>query len=151
MNYCPVFTRIGGHAYGTVYPGPIGQIISPHMLGIKDTQDLPAASSLCGACEEVCPVNIPIPAILQRLREQGNTKEGGSMRGAGSARKSSEAAIWRIWGWFCRHPKAYCVMIMLAARLRFFAPLIKTKWNICRTGLKPASRTLTELLNKKAK
>jgi L-lactate dehydrogenase complex protein LldF len=56
MNHCPVYTRIGGHAYGTTYPGPIGEIISPHLLGLAATHVLPTASSLCGACGEVCPV-----------------------------------------------------------------------------------------------
>ncbi|MDP1647120.1 MAG: LutB/LldF family L-lactate oxidation iron-sulfur protein, partial [Rubrivivax sp.] len=56
MNHCPVYSRIGGLAYGTTYPGPIGAIISPHLLGLEATKDLPTASSLCGACSEVCPV-----------------------------------------------------------------------------------------------
>src|SRR5690606_8091900 len=88
MNHCPVYTRIGGHAYGTIYPGPIGKIISPHLLGLESTSDLPTASSLCGACEEVCPVNIPIPMLLQRLRKQSNLSDPqqGSMKGAGAAR-----------------------------------------------------------------
>ncbi len=70
MNHCPVYTRIGGHAYGTVYPGPIGKIVTPHMLGLDATRDLPTASSMCGACGEVCPVKIPIPSLLRRLREE---------------------------------------------------------------------------------
>lgn len=61
MNHCPVYTRIGGQAYGTVYPGPIGKILSPHLVGLDNTPDYPSASSLCGACGEVCPVKIPIP------------------------------------------------------------------------------------------
>ena len=68
MNHCPVYTRIGGHAYGTIYPGPIGKIISPHLLGLESTSDLVTASSLCGACGEVCPVKIDIPTILIHLR-----------------------------------------------------------------------------------
>jgi L-lactate dehydrogenase complex protein LldF len=61
MNHCPVYTRIGGHAYGTTYPGPIGKIISPHLLGLEATANMASASSMCGACGEVCPVKIPIP------------------------------------------------------------------------------------------
>ncbi len=72
MNHCPVYTRIGGHAYGTTYPGPIGKIISPHLLGLEATADLATASSLCGACGEVCPVRIPIPQLLVRLRTEAN-------------------------------------------------------------------------------
>lgn len=70
MNHCPVYTRVGGHAYGEVYPGPIGKIITPHMVGLAKVPDHPSASSLCGACGEVCPVKIPIPALLRRLRKR---------------------------------------------------------------------------------
>jgi L-lactate dehydrogenase complex protein LldF len=63
MNHCPVYARIGGHAYGTTYPGPIGAIISPHMLGLEATYPLAFASTLCGACSEVCPVKIPSPTF----------------------------------------------------------------------------------------
>ena len=63
MNHCPVYTRIGGHAYGTTYPGPIGKIISPHLLGLEATANMASASSMCGACGEVCPVKIPIPEM----------------------------------------------------------------------------------------
>ncbi|MGN6905933.1 LUD domain-containing protein, partial [Neisseria sp. P0015.S006] len=68
MNHCPVYTRIGGAAYGTTYPGPIGEIISPHLLGLDATRDLPTACTMCGACVEVCPVRIPITEQMQRLR-----------------------------------------------------------------------------------
>ncbi len=68
MNHCPVYTRIGGHAYNTVYPGPIGKILTPQIKGIENAGYLANASSLCGACDEVCPVQIPITEILLRLR-----------------------------------------------------------------------------------
>lgn len=68
LNVCPVYERVGGHAYGSVYPGPIGAILSPLLTGIEDNASLPYASSLCGACEDVCPVKIPIPEILVHLR-----------------------------------------------------------------------------------
>jgi L-lactate dehydrogenase complex protein LldF len=70
MNVCPVYERTGGHAYGSVYPGPIGAVLTPQLTGIKDNPTLPYASSLCGACFDVCPVRIDIPAILVRLRAQ---------------------------------------------------------------------------------
>jgi L-lactate dehydrogenase complex protein LldF len=70
MNVCPVYERTGGHAYGSVYPGPIGAVLSPQLTGIKDNPTLPYASSLCGACFDVCPVRIDIPSILVRLRAQ---------------------------------------------------------------------------------
>ena len=61
LNVCPVYERTGGHAYGSVYPGPIGAILSPQLTGIEDNASLPYASSLCGACYDVCPVKIDIP------------------------------------------------------------------------------------------
>ena len=68
LNICPVYRKVGGHAYGWVYPGPIGAVVSPIMVGLKEAADLPNASSLCGACREVCPVKINIPHMLLNLR-----------------------------------------------------------------------------------
>lgn len=68
LNVCPVYERTGGHAYGSVYPGPIGAILSPQLTGIKENPTLPYASSLCGACYDVCPVKINIPEVLVHLR-----------------------------------------------------------------------------------
>ena len=68
LNVCPVYSRVGGHAYGSVYPGPIGAILTPQLLGIENASSLPFASSLCGACYEVCPVKIDIPKVLLHLR-----------------------------------------------------------------------------------
>jgi len=70
LNVCPVYSRTGGHAYGSVYPGPIGAILTPQLVGVEKAASLPFASSLCGACYEVCPVKIDIPAVLLHLREQ---------------------------------------------------------------------------------
>jgi len=68
LNVCPVYERVGGHAYGSVYPGPIGAVLSPQLTGIEQNATLPYASSLCGACYDVCPVKIDIPSILVHLR-----------------------------------------------------------------------------------
>ena len=68
LNICPVYSRTGGHAYGSVYPGPIGAILTPQLLGVKHAKTLPYASTLCGACYEVCPVMINIPEVLLHLR-----------------------------------------------------------------------------------
>jgi L-lactate dehydrogenase complex protein LldF len=70
LNVCPVYTRTGGHAYGSVYPGPIGAILTPQLRGVQHAKSLPYASSLCGACYEVCPVKIDIPSVLLHLRAQ---------------------------------------------------------------------------------
>jgi L-lactate dehydrogenase complex protein LldF len=70
LNVCPVYVRTGGHAYGSVYPGPIGAILTPQLRGVDNAKSLPYASSLCGACYEVCPVKIDIPAVLLHLRAE---------------------------------------------------------------------------------
>jgi L-lactate dehydrogenase complex protein LldF len=70
LNACPVYRKVGGHAYGWVYPGPIGAIVSPMLTGLSDGKDLPYASSLCGACKEACPVKINIPRMLLYMRHQ---------------------------------------------------------------------------------
>jgi L-lactate dehydrogenase complex protein LldF len=70
LNSCPVYQKIGGHAYGSVYSGPIGAVLTPSLYGIEAWSDLPHASSLCGACREVCPVRIDIPRLLLKLRDK---------------------------------------------------------------------------------
>ena len=82
LNVCPVYTRTGGHAYGSVYPGPIGAILTPQLRGVENAKSLPYASSLCGACYEVCPVKIDIPNVLLHLRAQSekNAVERAAMR-----------------------------------------------------------------------
>ena len=70
LNICPVYQKVGGHAYGWVYPGPIGAIISPMLVGLKEAKDLPYASTLCGACRDACPVKINIPKLLLNLRQK---------------------------------------------------------------------------------
>src|ERR1035438_5210838 len=68
LNVCPGYERVGGHAYGSVYPGPIGAVLSPQLTGVEENASLPYASSLCGACYDVCPVKIDIPSVLVHLR-----------------------------------------------------------------------------------
>ena len=84
LNICPVYQRVGGHAYGWVYPGPIGAVVSPMLTGLKESKMLPQASSLCGACREACPVKINIPRMLLELRhrtaESDDPKERASTR-----------------------------------------------------------------------
>ena len=70
LNTCPVYQKVGGHAYGWVYPGPIGAIVTPALTGLKQAKDLPHASSLCGACRDACPVKINIPRMLLYLRHK---------------------------------------------------------------------------------
>ena len=84
LNACPVYQQIGGHAYGSVYPGPIGSVITPQLIGIDKAAQLPYASSLCGACREVCPVKIDIPRLLLHLR--GEISARGQKKGSGKER-----------------------------------------------------------------
>jgi L-lactate dehydrogenase complex protein LldF len=70
LNVCPVYRHIGGHAYGGVYPGPMGAVVSPGLMGLDEWSELPHASSLCGACRDVCPVRIDLPHLLLTLRAQ---------------------------------------------------------------------------------
>ena len=88
LNVCPVFRTVGGHAYGTVYSGPVGSIVTPGLHGMDPWWDLPYASTLCGACEEVCPVGIKIPSMLLNLREIAAAED-------------------RLPGWLNRGMKAY--------------------------------------------
>ena len=86
LNVCPVYSRTGGHAYGSVYPGPIGAILTPQLQGIENAPTLPFASSLCGACYEVCPVKIDIPSILLHLRGKAVEAKGATLERAAMRR-----------------------------------------------------------------
>jgi L-lactate dehydrogenase complex protein LldF len=96
LNVCPVYSRTGGHAYGSVYPGPIGAILTPQLIGIENAPSLPYASSLCGACYEVCPVKIDIPTVLLHLRAKaveaaGDARERRLMQAVARAFRSERA------------------------------------------------------------
>ncbi len=153
MNHCPVYTRIGGHAYGTTYPGPIGKIISPHLLGLDATADLPTASSLCGACGEVCPVRIPIPQLLIRLRTEANRDPDEAvkhpLRGQGARYSRGEQLIWRFWRGAFAHPRLYKLFRWAATRLRAFTPSRQMGWTDHREPLRPAARSLADLLRER--
>ena len=70
MNHCPVYQNVGGHAYGWVYPGPMGSVLTPVYVGIENAGDLPNAATFCGECAVVCPVKIPLPDLMRKLREK---------------------------------------------------------------------------------
>jgi len=148
MNHCPVYARIGGHAYGTTYPGPIGKIISPHLLGLEATAGLTTASSLCGACGEVCPVKIPIPELLIRLREESFSEPQANpvMRGQGAGHSPLISAIWRAWATVYASPALYRGASWLGSRLRWLVPRRQGGWTRVRTPLQPAPKRLRDLL-----
>nr|MBA3524901.1 iron-sulfur cluster-binding protein [Geodermatophilaceae bacterium] len=103
LNVCPVYQRTGGHAYGSVYPGPIGAVLSPQLTGVADNPTLPFASTLCGACYDVCPVAIDIPTMLVHLRAEVVTAKGTSPEGV------AMAAVARL----MRHPRLYTAALRL--------------------------------------
>ena len=149
MNHCPVYARIGGHAYGTTYPGPIGAIISPHMLGLEATYPLAFASTLCGACSEVCPVKIPITDILVRLRSEAQAKpdtEEATLRGSGAARSAAVATVWSMWSQVYSKSGLYKLASWFMSRGRALSPSEQGAWTRSRTPLVPAPKRLRDLM-----
>jgi L-lactate dehydrogenase complex protein LldF len=98
LNHCPVYNSIGGHAYGWVYPGPMGAVLTPGLMGLDEAADLPQASTLCGKCEEVCPVRIPLPSLLRRWRNQVYERD-----------LSEWQTKWglKYWAMFAKRPQLY--------------------------------------------
>lgn len=152
MNHCPVYTRVGGHTYGTTYPGPIGKILMPHLIGLDEGRHLPTASSLCGACGEVCPVKIPIPDLLVRLRQEsveGDKLNPAKVQGHGAKRSTLEALIWKGWSWMHARPGVYRLATVIAARLRKLQPTKLGGWTRYRTAPKLAAKTLHECVKER--
>lgn len=106
MNHCPVYNAIGGHAYGSVYPGPIGSVLTPALLGISETAHLPSASTFCGSCEAVCPVKIPLVTLMRTWRER-----------AWSDRLTSRTGrlVHALWGYAATRPRLYHLLARFAA------------------------------------
>jgi L-lactate dehydrogenase complex protein LldF len=107
MNHCPVYGAIGGHAYGWVYPGPMGSVLTPLMVGIERTTHLPNACTLNGRCEQVCPMGIPLPKLLRNLRKQEHD-EG----------LTPQMTRWSLalWAFFSRRPKLYALAARMGAK-----------------------------------
>ena len=118
LNVCPVYRQIGGHAYGSVYPGPIGSVITPMLGDMQEARHLPFASSLCGACRDVCPVGIDLPALLLRLRARIRS-------GGGAGRRRGEALGFRLWAWTMRGRLRYA---LFTRALRCARPLLARPW-----------------------
>lgn len=108
MNHCPVYQNIGGHSYGWVYPGPIGSVLTPMYIGLENAPDLPQASTLCNQCGVVCPVKIPLPDLLRKLREKEFER---------GLRPWSERAALRLWTWLASRPRWYAAATRLGARV----------------------------------
>lgn len=108
LNACPVYQQVGGHAYGSVYPGPIGAVITPQLAGLSRARQLPFASSLCGACRDVCPVKIDIPGLLLHLRRE--VVEGKDA----PSRRLAERMAFRTWRFAMGSAARYRVFTALA-------------------------------------
>jgi len=98
LNHCPVYNAVGGHAYGWVYPGPMGSVLTPLILGLGEAHHLPNACTMNGRCQQVCPMSIPLPELLRKLRR----REFGERIQAPRAR----AALW-LWSFVARRPRLY--------------------------------------------
>lgn len=154
MNHCPVYALLGGHAYGSTYPGPIGQIVTPQLNGLEKSGELLNACSLNGACGEVCPVRIPIPKIIRELRHEAVSKEAASetsaaVRGRGSQRHRLEALIWKGWQLGHQYPLVYRWGTWCATRLRGLMPKRIGAWTRVRSKPVLAGKTLHELVKQR--
>jgi len=114
MNSCPVYGAIGGHAYGWVYPGPIGAVLTPALIGMEKSHHLPHASSFCGKCEEVCPVRIPLPKMMRHLREKSYEK--------GALPRTFLAGM-GFWAFLARRPRLYRTAANFLARALAWAAM----------------------------
>jgi len=108
MNHCPVYQNVGGHAYGWVYPGPMGAVLTPLLAGLGNAPDLPNASTLCGACASVCPVNIPLPDLLRKLRRRQVDER---------LRPATERALLKAWAYCARRPRLYRMIARIVLRV----------------------------------
>jgi L-lactate dehydrogenase complex protein LldF len=145
MNHCPVYQTVGGHAYGWVYPGPMGSVLSPVFNGIENALDLPQASTLCGACHVACPVKIPLPDLLRTLREKQMERR---------LRPWSERAGFHAWGFVARRPRLYALATRIGVRiLRMMGRMtgriswlpVGSGWTKGRDMPAPEGRTFREL------
>lgn len=145
MNHCPVYQKIGGHSYGWVYPGPMGSVLTPSYIGVENALDLPQASTLCGECHVVCPVKIPLPDLLRKLREK---------QFEGKMRPGFEYMAFSIWTFMAKRPALYRVATNLATRVlklmggsrRLISTLpFASGWTDNRDMPAPAGKTFREL------
>ncbi|MGP1253965.1 MAG: LutB/LldF family L-lactate oxidation iron-sulfur protein [Kiloniellales bacterium] len=151
MNHCPVYHSVGGHAYGWVYPGPMGAVLTPSLIGVDEAGHLPNASTFCGRCEAVCPMRIPLPKMMRHWREQEFEKH------------LSPAAV-RLglgaWTFFARRPSLYRFVTGLKARAlsmiagkrgRFARMPMAGGWTGHRDLPAPEGRTFMDLWAKQQK
>jgi L-lactate dehydrogenase complex protein LldF len=144
MNHCPVYQAVGGHAYGWVYPGPMGAVLTPSLIGVEQGGQLPNASTFCGRCEAVCPMRIPLPKMMRHWREREFEKH---------LTPSAMRTGLGLWGWAARRPALYRLGARAASRaLRLIAGRrgriatlpIAGAWTRTRDFPAPAGRTFMD-------
>lgn len=149
LNHCPVYAAIGGHAYGGVYTGPVGAVLTPVFDGLPVAHDLPKASTFCGRCEAVCPMRIPLPDLMRRWREQA--------RRQGLDSRLSRLGL-QLWAFFARRPALYHRLTALKAGLlgrlgrrkgRFSSLPAAAGWTQNRDFPAPQGRTFQQLWDEK--
>ncbi|KZD12814.1 LutB/LldF family L-lactate oxidation iron-sulfur protein [Oceanibaculum pacificum] len=149
MNHCPVYSAVGGHAYGWVYPGPMGAVLTPTLVGVQEAGHLPNASTFCGRCESVCPMRIPLPKMMRQWRKREFEKKlspGTFRAGLG------------LWAFFAKRPALYQAVTGLAMRVlgrfgkdkgRFKSLPLAGGWTSVRDMPAPQGRTFQQLYRDK--
>ncbi len=149
MNHCPVYSAVGGHAYGSVYPGPMGAVLAPQLAGIHAAAHLPNASTFCGQCQAVCPMNIPLPKLMRHWRERDFSQ---------LAPKSRQKLLLRAWSLLAKNPRLYHFVTSVAVRIlsvaagrrrRFSALPFASAWTKYRDFPAPAPRTFQSIWQEK--
>ena len=149
MNHCPVYQTVGGHAYGWVYPGPMGAVLTPLYVGLENAVDLPHAATMCNQCVAVCPVKIPLTDLLRRLREQEKAQK---------LQPRGERLLLALWGWLARHPRLYALAAKFGVRYlnwlaegedRIRVMGIAPSWTDGRDFPAPEGKTFRELYSEK--
>jgi L-lactate dehydrogenase complex protein LldF len=145
INHCPVYATIGGHAYGWVYQGPMGSVLTPGLIGVDEAGDLPNASTFCGKCESVCPVKIPLPKMMRHWRERQWQRRSGP--------PVARSAL-KFWAFFAKRPILYRLGTSLAAGLlgrwgrgrgKIASLPLATGWTASRDFPAPEGRTFMSL------
>jgi L-lactate dehydrogenase complex protein LldF len=151
MNHCPVYAAVGGHAYGWVYPGPMGAVLTPSLIGVAEAGHLPNASTFCGRCESVCPVKIPLPKMMRHWREREFARK--------LAPPAYRAGL-RLWAWVARRPALYHALVAAASRLlawaggrhgRFRSLPLARGWTAARDMPAPEGRSFHSLWTERQK
>src|SRR5215469_5542670 len=145
LNHCPVYAAVGGHAYGWVYPGPMGAVLTPSLIGVEEARHLPNASTFCGRCESVCPVKIPLPKMMRHWREREFVKK---------LNPPVYRSVLSLWAWVTRRPTLYHALAELAARAlgwvgryrgRFLSLPLANGWTAVRDMPAPEGRSFHSL------